>query len=169
MLKTLWNGRMLPKILINTMSGMITIVLETKATYCIHISPANALQSTTIALLLLLWITWLVTDMICSLSIFPEVILQLIQSLDPNKTHGQHKMSVKSLKLCVPSPFDPLTLFLRLVLSLDIFLSSGKKSNIALAHKNGNKQFNSFMTVVSIIQKPVPWFADQIKGLVSIR
>ena len=162
-------GKWYQRYLINTMSGMIITVLETKATYCIHISPAHALQSTTIALLLLLWVSWLMTDVICSLSIFPEVILQLIQSLDPNKTHGQHKMSVKSLKLFVPSPFDPLTLFLRLVLSLDIFLPSGKKSNIALAHKNGNKQFNSFMTVVSIIQKPVPWFADQIKGLVSIR
>ena len=29
-------------------------------------------------------------------------------------------------------------------------------------------QFNSFMTEVVIIQKPVHWFAEQINGLVSI-
>ena len=116
-----------------TVSKQLTLKL--RLTYLIKILPANnALQSTMAAHLLLLWITWLMTD---SLSVSSEVIFQLIKSLNPHKAHGQDEIFVKMLKLCVPLVSKP-----RAALCLDTFLMSEKKVIVFDSIKNGiNKNY----------------------------
>ena len=67
-------------------------------------------------------------------------ILRIIQNLNPNKSHGHDKISIRMLKLCGDSLCRPLELIFSDCLTNGIFPSNWKKGNIVPVHKKNDKQ-----------------------------
>ena len=68
-----------------------------------------------------------------------EEIGNIIQVLDPNKTHGKGKISIRILKICGNSICKLLEIFYKECLSLGFFPLEWKKGNILPIHKLGDK------------------------------
>ena len=54
-------------------------------------------------------------------------ILIIIQNLDPNKTHGHYKISIRVSQICGISICRPLEPFLKIVWSMAYFQLTGRK------------------------------------------
>ena len=67
-------------------------------------------------------------------------ILKIIQNLNPNKTHGHDKISIRMLKLCDDSLCRPSELIFKDCLTNGIFPSDWKKGSIVPVHKKDDKQ-----------------------------
>ena len=66
--------------------------------------------------------------------------LTIIQGSDPNKAHGQDKISISMLKICGSSFCKPLEIIYKKCFSLGLFSLEWKNGNIVPIHKKGNKQ-----------------------------
>ena len=62
-------------------------------------------------------------------------IAKILQSLDPNKAHGQDKISIQMLQLCVNSICKPLELIFQQAMESSSFPSEWKKENVVPIHK----------------------------------
>ena len=60
---------------------------------------------------------------------------KIIQNLNPNKAHGHDNISIRMLKICVSSIYEPLELIFKEALSTGLFPSSGKKGTLFLSTK----------------------------------
>ena len=69
-----------------------------------------------------------------------EDIGKIIQSLNPNKAHGQDNLSICMLKLCGDAICEPLQLIFNQALVSGSLPCDWKKANIVPIHKKGNKQ-----------------------------
>ena len=69
-----------------------------------------------------------------------EDIGKIIRSLSPNKAHDCDNFSIRMLKLCGDTICEPLQIIFNQALISGSFLSDSKKANIALIHKNSDKQ-----------------------------
>ena len=93
-LRSLWNGKKN-----RTSNNELMAVCEIKTiilniyfvSQCTAINNDSTLPSI---------LNYLINDKLCSLSISSKIILQLIKSFDPNKTHGHDQISLKMLKMC---------------------------------------------------------------------
>ena len=74
-----------------------------------------------------------------SFEIDAEMLLNIIRSLDINKSHGFDKISTRMLKICDASIIKPLSIIFRNSLQTGIFPSLWKKANIIPIHKKGDK------------------------------
>ena len=69
-----------------------------------------------------------------------DEIGNIIRGLDPNKAHGQDKISILMLKIYGNSIWKLLEIIYKEFCSLGLFLLEWKKGNIAPIHKKGNNQ-----------------------------
>ena len=67
------------------------------------------------------------------------MLLNLIRSLDVNKSHGFDQISVRMLKICDSSIIKPLVMIFNNSLNSGSFPSAWKKANIIPIHKKGDK------------------------------
>ena len=74
-----------------------------------------------------------------SFTVDADMLLNLIRSLDVNKSHGSDKISVRMLKICDSSIIKPLTIIFNSSLKSGVFPSAWKKANIIPIHKKGDK------------------------------
>ena len=79
-------------------------------------------------------------NVISSIDFGSDDIAQIIQKLDPNKSHGHDMISIHMLKICGNSIYKPLQLIFRSCIENGKFPSEWKKANVAPVHKKGNKQ-----------------------------
>ena len=79
-------------------------------------------------------------NVISSIDFGSDDIAQIIQKLDPNKSHGHDMISIRMLKICGNSIYKPLQLIFRSCIENGKFPSEWKKANAAPVHKKGNKQ-----------------------------
>ena len=63
-----------------------------------------------------------------------------IQNLDSNKVYGHDNISIRMLKICGDSIYEPLEIIFRQAPLTDIFPSEWKKGNIVPVHKKSDKQ-----------------------------
>ena len=89
-------------------------------------------------------------EFLCNFSTFlqtfeinPDIIVDIIKSLDPNKAHGHDGVSVRMLKLCSKSTFKPLPLTFNNCLRKRIFPELWKKANVVPIDKKGNRRLLS--------------------------
>ena len=64
-----------------------------------------------------------------------ESIGKIIQNLDSNKTHGHDNISIRILKICGDSIYQPLEKIFRQALITGVFLLNGKKVTLFLSTK----------------------------------
>ena len=69
-----------------------------------------------------------------------EAIGKIIQNLDSNKAHGHDNISIRMLKICGDSIYEPLEIIFRQALLTGVFPSEWKKGNIVPVHKKSDKQ-----------------------------
>ena len=69
-----------------------------------------------------------------------EAIGKIIQNLDSNKAHGHDNISIRMLKICGDSIYEPLEIIFRQALLTGAFPSEWKKGNIVAVHKKSDKQ-----------------------------
>ena len=74
-----------------------------------------------------------------SFTIDVDLLLNLIRSLDINKSHGFDQISVRMLKICDSSIIKPLSIKFNNALNCGVFPASWKKANIIPIHKKGDK------------------------------
>ena len=74
-----------------------------------------------------------------SFSVDPDMLLNLIRSLDINKAHGFDQISARMLKICDSSVIKPLIIIFNTSLTSGTFPSAWKKANIIPIHKKGDK------------------------------
>ena len=110
---------------------MANIFNKYYASQCTTINHNSALSST---------LNHLTDDKLSSFNISSEVIFQLIKNLDPNKAQGHYEISLKMLKLCVPSVCKPLTLHFENCHVSSYFSDVWEKSNNVPVHKKEDKQ-----------------------------
>ena len=67
-------------------------------------------------------------------------ILQIINSLDSNKTHGHNMISIRMLKLSGKAICRPLNIIFKKCLSKGTFPSEWKKGNVVSIHKKDDKR-----------------------------
>ena len=75
---------------------------------------------------------------------------KIIHNLNPNKVHG-HNISIRMLKICGSSIYEPLELIFKEALSTGLFPLNWKKGNIVPIHKKGDKQILKKYRPVSLL------------------
>ena len=78
-------------------------------------------------------------------------IAKILQNLDPNKAHGQDKISIRMLLLCGNSICKPLELIFKQPMESGSFPSEWKKGNVVPIHKKEDKQCLSNYRPVSLL------------------
>ena len=88
-----------------------------------------------------------------------EAIGKIIQNLDSNKAHGHDNISIRMLKICGDSIYEPLETILDKLFLLAFFLLNGKKVTLFLSTKKVTSkiskiivQFLSFRFVVKSLK-----------------
>ena len=51
----------------------------------------------------------------------------IVRSLDPNKAHGQDKISIRMIKICASLILKPLAILFRTATRVVVFLNDGRK------------------------------------------
>ena len=80
-------------------------------------------------------------------------ILKIIHNFNPNKAHGQDKVSIRMLKICGNSLCRFLELLFDDSLTNGIFPSDWKKVNIVPVHKKNDKQRLNHYRPISLLPK----------------
>ena len=78
-------------------------------------------------------------------------ITKILQNLDPNKSHGHDKISIRMLQLCGNSICKPLELIFKQSMESGSFPSERKKRNVVPIHKKDDKQCLSNYRPVSLL------------------
>ena len=78
-------------------------------------------------------------------------IYKKIKNLDPNKAHGNDKISIRMTKLCGISISKPLAIIFQNCLRSGKFLSKWKKANVVSTFKKGDKQCIKIFRQVSLL------------------
>ena len=79
-------------------------------------------------------------NVISSINFGSDDIARIIHNLDPNKAHGHDMISIRMLKICGNSIYNPLQLIFRSCIENGKFPSKWKKANVVPVHKKDNKQ-----------------------------
>ena len=66
---------------------------------------------------------YLTDNRLSSVSFSQDDIAKIIQNLDPNKAHGHDNISIRMLKICVPSIYKPLEMIFKLCIETGVFPS----------------------------------------------
>ena len=80
-----------------------------------------------------------------------EKLLKIIQSLDASKAHGYDGISIRKLKLSIPSIIKPLSIIFQNCLKSGIFPYDWKKGNIVPVHKKSSKHLLNNHHPVSLL------------------
>ena len=86
-----------------------------------------------------------------SFTVDADMLLNLIRSLDVNKSHGSDQISVRMLKICDSSIIKPLTIIFNSSLKSGVFPSAWKKANIIPIHKKGDKMNIKNYRLISLL------------------
>ena len=76
---------------------------------------------------------------------------KIIKNLDLNKSHGHDMLSIRMLKPCGESIYNPLNLIFKSCLKTGQFPSEWKKANVALVFKKGDKQLVKNYRPISLL------------------
>ena len=79
-------------------------------------------------------------ERLSSVKITDDDILKIIAKLDPNKAHGNDKISIRMIKICSTSICKPLRLIFNHCIDNGIYPCEWKKANVVPIHKKGDKQ-----------------------------
>ena len=91
------------------------------------------------------------TSLLSSIDITEPDILNILKSLDANKAHGHHDISIRMLKLSQKSILKPLKLIFENCLGTRQFPDQWKKGNVVPIHKKGDKQLIENYRPVSLL------------------
>ena len=69
-----------------------------------------------------------------SINLSQDVILKIIQNLNPNKAHGPDKISIRMIKICGKSLCKPLEMICKSCIIKGEFSSEWKKPNVVPVH-----------------------------------
>ena len=83
---------------------------------------------------------YLTANRLSSVSFSQDDIAKIIQNLDPNKADCHDNISIRMLKICGSSIYQPLEMIFKQCIETGFFPSEWKKANIVLIHKKGDKQ-----------------------------
>ena len=78
-------------------------------------------------------------------------ILEIIHSLNYNKTHDYDDISIRLFKICDSSIVKPLPIIFKNCLQIGSFPNNWKKSNVVPAYKKGDKQLLQNYCPVSLM------------------
>ena len=112
------------------------------ATQCSLISNSSKLPSL---------IKYLTGNRLFLVSFCHDKVAQVIQILDPNKTHGHDNISIHMVKICGPSIYKPLEIIFNECLKTGVFPSEWKLGNIVPVHKKGDKRMLQNYRPVSLL------------------
>ena len=90
--------------------------------------------------LLLNYINYTTEKRLSTVALSVEAIGKIIQNLGSNKAHGHDNISIRMLKICGDSIYEPLEIIFRQALLTAVFSSEWKKGNIVPVHKKSDKQ-----------------------------
>ena len=76
-----------------------------------------------------------------SVNFSTEDILQIINKLDSNKTHGHDEISIGMLKICGFSVWQPLKIIYKSCLDRRKFPQEQKKANVVPVHKKNDNSW----------------------------
>ena len=85
------------------------------------------------------YIEYLTDICLSSVSFSHDKIAKVIQNLDPNKAQGHDNISIRMLKVCGPSVYNPLEIIFNQCLETGVFPTEWKRGNIVPIHKKGSK------------------------------
>ena len=78
-------------------------------------------------------------------------ILTIIKTLDPNKAHGCHNISIKMIKICGQSLILPLKIIFKHSLKKGKFPKIWKKANVVPVHKKEDKMLVKNYRPISLL------------------
>ena len=78
-------------------------------------------------------------------------IAKITQDLDPNKEYGHDQISIRMLKICGKTIYEPLECIFRECLNTGLFPSEWKKANLVPVYKKGDKQCLKILRPVSLL------------------
>ena len=84
-----------------------------------------------------------------TVTFYENLIKKAIRNLDPNKAHGHDMLSIRMLKICHDSLYEPLELIFQSCFQNSKFPSEWKKANVFPTDKKNDKQLVSSNLVTS--------------------
>ena len=79
------------------------------------------------------------------------MILQQLFILDPNKAHGYDIISIRMLKICDKSIYQPLELIFKSCINHEKFPNEWKMANVVPVHKKSDKQILKNYRPISLL------------------
>ena len=86
------------------------------------------------------YINYATENLLSTVALSVESIGKIIQNLDSNKAHGHDNISIRMLKICGDSIYEPLQTIFRQAFLTGVFSSEWKKGNIVPVHKKSDWQ-----------------------------
>ena len=94
---------------------------------------------------------FLTNNSLDTISISNEDILNILNSLNPNKSHGPDNISIRMLQLCGDSIVVPLKIIFDNIIHTGSYPSLWKRANVTPIHKKNNKQILSNYRPISLL------------------
>ena len=86
-----------------------------------------------------------------TISFSTEEIINIIQSLNPNKSQGPDNISIRMLQLCGNAIATPLKIIFENILLTGIYPTSWKRANVTPIHKKSDKQLLTNYRPISLL------------------
>ena len=83
---------------------------------------------------------YLTDNRLSSVSFSQDDIAKIIQNLDPNKAHGHDNISIRMLKICVPSIYKPLEMIFKQCIEIGVFPSEWIRLILLPSTKKGTNK-----------------------------
>ena len=149
-LKTLYDGKKIPLIPPILISNKLESNFKEKANHfnAFFVSQCTPIPNNSTLPLVTTPIT---NASLSSISFNDQVILNVIHSLNINKTHGFDDLSIRLLKICDSSIVRPLSIIFKNCLQNGSFPNNWKKSNVVPSDKKGDKQLLQNYRPVSLL------------------
>ena len=111
------------------------------ALICIHIDNTSCLPS----------FSYRTESRVKSFQVAENDLLAIIKTLDPNKAHGCHNISIKMIKICGQSLILPLKIIFKHSLKKGKFPKIWKKANVVPVHKKEDKMLVKNYRPISLL------------------
>ena len=128
---------------------MISLIIFRKKLKLLMNSLRNNLQLFLILANFLLFLLEKTGKYLSIVTFYENLIKKAIRNLDPNKAHGHDMLSIRMLKICHDSLYEPLELIFQSCFQNSKFPSEWKKANVFPTDKKNDKQLVSSNLVTS--------------------
>ena len=82
-----------------------------------------------------------------SVNFSQDDLLKIIQNLNPNRSHGPNKISIRMIKICNNSLGKPLEMIFKSCITKGKLPSGWEKANVACTHKNDEQSLKNYRPI----------------------